>query len=350
MNVQSILEMINSLDESTLTREESLSDEHHQSIRIALCKNQTNMVVGCPNIENRSGLALHLVKSRGTWKISNTLHPTLPNGYFGCSVDISGDAKKIVVGSHSDEGGKHARVGMVHLFELKNDDFWVRTNQLQPDKNSPGFTVGALFGYSLSMSDDGSRLVIGAPGSYNANGAVYVYDLTSNREDTTYTEIKNPDPIYNTQRFGSSVTMSGPGRLIAVSSSSENPLQGAVYCFTLLEDKFTHTQTLTDPTAYHFGKRIKMVSLEENFKLVLKIFDANNKKSRYVLESGLWVKEKQPLHTETEYQIQVDESSITEEDETYLKYLDLQEAKLVQQLEDIKTIRECIRMRVKPRP
>lgn len=343
MNVQSILELINSLDESTLTREESLSDEHHQSIRIALCKDQTNMVVGCPNIENRAGLALHLVKSEGTWKISNTLHPTLPNGYFGCSVDISGDAKKIVVGSHSDEGGKHARVGMVHVFELKNEDFWVRTNQFQPDQNSPGFTVGALFGYSLSISDDGSRLVVGAPGSYNSYGAVYVYDLSSNRGDTTYTEIKNPELIYNTQRFGSSVTLSGTGRLIAVSSSSENPVQGSVYCFTLVEDEFEHTQTLTDLEAYHFGKRIKMASIEENFKLVLKIFDANNKESRYVLESGQWVEEKQSHQTETEYQIQTDESSITDEDETYLKYLDLQEAKLVKQLEDIRTIRECIK-------
>lgn len=103
MNIQSILELINSLDITALNRVESLSDSYHQAIRLAICENHTNMVVGCPNFENMSGIALHLVKVNGVWKIANTLHQTSKGSKFGCSVDISANAKRIIVGSHDDQ-------------------------------------------------------------------------------------------------------------------------------------------------------------------------------------------------------------------------------------------------------
>lgn len=73
-------------------------------------------------------------------------------GHFGISVDISADGKRLVVGAPYDNASGHARV-----FQ-ENGGTWT---QLGATINGPG--PYSHSGYSVAISGDGKRVIVGAP-------------------------------------------------------------------------------------------------------------------------------------------------------------------------------------------
>lgn len=201
----------------------------------------------------------------GYFKASNTGR----FDYFGGSVSLSRDGNTLVVSAPTEssattgvnsvpnDDGTANFSGAVYVF-VRNGSIWVQEAYIKAGN------IGELdnFGFSVSLSDDGNFLAVGAPyedgattginsiplidGSANGSGAVYLF--TRNElawEQVAYIKANNVGADDN---FGFSVELSGDGNTLAVGASREDSSttgintspnddgnandSGAVYIFT----------------------------------------------------------------------------------------------------------------------
>jgi len=117
------------------------------------------------------------------------------------------------------------------------------------------------FGFSCSISKDGSKMVVGAPmttiDSNEYAGTVYTYDWNStNNEWDIRTQVLQLESPSENDQFGVEVEISPDGKRLAVGQSgyydavygTENAQQGAVYLYDLNETTgdWSLNQTVTD--------------------------------------------------------------------------------------------------------
>lgn len=142
---------------------------------------------------------------------------------FGSSISLSQDGTVLAVGA-IDAGS----TGYVELHELVNGKSWKFVTTVS------GFEIGSQFGHSVSLSGDGRFLAVGIPrstrGSIRNVGKVLIYELLLNEIDKKWNivgEIESDNPnigVYLGFEFGRSVAMSYDGSVLAVSE----PLYGRV--------------------------------------------------------------------------------------------------------------------------
>jgi len=206
------------------------------------------------------------------------------NDYFGVSLSISGDGQVLAVGalrednaadvilggsdscdnSNSNNTGCALDSGAVYTFVLPDNTRWSEWNSRDNRNNisylkAPNAGANDLFGASLSLSSNGRVLAVGAseedneangtmgsgtqcitfsgagPACMQNSGAVYVFELSligkwsdgSNRDglitNNSYsiTYIKPPN-VAAYERFGSSLSFSNDGRVLAVGAPGDN--------------------------------------------------------------------------------------------------------------------------------
>jgi hypothetical protein len=163
----------------------------------------------------------------------------------GFSVAMSADGTRIAIGNpYNDDNGGIA--GQVRVYTLTNGT-WTQTGS---DIN--GEAAGDVSGYSVDMSADGTRIVIGAPqnrrpilnGSLSIFGQVRVYTLTNGTWTQTGSDIEG---VTNFDYFGYSVAMSADGTQIAVGSPFNDGVAGElrnvgrVHVYTLTNGTWTQT-------------------------------------------------------------------------------------------------------------
>jgi hypothetical protein len=129
------------------------------------------IVVTAPFVAGSAGAAYVYRWDGRSWREEQKL--IAPDGskgaFFGGSVDIGADL--VVVGAdHVDD------CGALYVF-CRASSSWSAAQKLCPEDGS----VGAEFGYSVSMKDD--EIIVGAP-SARGGGAAYVYS----RQDGWWTE------------------------------------------------------------------------------------------------------------------------------------------------------------------
>lgn len=162
---------------------------------------------------------------------------------FGSAVAMSRDGSTLAVGAELKaqgpggwlawwaDGGVH-RAGAVYVF-LRTPQGWVQQAQLAATQPVPG----SGFGFSLSLSDDGSTLAVGAPfesgvaAHADEQGAVHVFDRVGSR----WSAPLRLAAAQGTDRFGVSVSLSGLGDVLAIGTPGQDGEavrdQGAVYVF-----------------------------------------------------------------------------------------------------------------------
>ena len=154
------------------------------------------------------------------------LHPAgLTGSSFGGSCNISSDGTRVIVTASRATNGSFSQAGSAYIFR-RSGTTWTQEAKLVPSDAA----ASDLFGVSSSMSADGSRVVIGAMGKADGSntqaGAVYIFS----RSSTTWTQeakLLASDSSAN-HLFGYSVSISADGtRLAAVAGSSG----AAVYVF-----------------------------------------------------------------------------------------------------------------------
>ena len=114
-----------------------------------------------------------------SWNLATTLsRPTNlaynSNEDFGYSVAISGNTA--VVGARYDARSSASYSGAAYVFATEDD--WATTS-VDKLKASSVYSY-AHFGRAVSISDDESTIIVGAPNESSARGAVYLYDRRDN--------------------------------------------------------------------------------------------------------------------------------------------------------------------------
>ncbi len=217
---------------------------------VALSRDGNTLAVGAPfedgdaDSVNNSG-AVYLYRYQNTsWNQQNYFRSGYEgaNDYFGFSIALTEDGNIMAVGSYAEDGnGKISTItnnpidpslsynsGAISVYRYESSSW----NSIRYFKSSyPG--EGDEFGRSVDFDDDGSVLVVGAPGeSSNAvgiegdqendliskSGAVYVFQSLAN---TPYIYVKAPNTD-NDDGFGRVVAVSGDGYSFAVGVLNED--------------------------------------------------------------------------------------------------------------------------------
>ncbi len=138
---------------------------------------------------------------------------------FGKSVDISPDVNTIAVGSSQSEGQGQ---GYVRVFSLVGrDNSGDAGNWTQIGQDITGEAIGDGFGSSVSLSDDGKTIAVGAPFanglSGDDSGHVSVYQL-SDSESVWMQFGEDIDGGEYGDLSGYSVSLSRDGNTVAIGS------------------------------------------------------------------------------------------------------------------------------------
>jgi hypothetical protein len=190
---------------------------------VSLSANGMTVVIGAPyacvnEIVCPGGVKVYRIGSAGSsWKKLGETYGDNHGDWFGESVDISSNGNIVAIGSEqTDEGLGYARV-----FSLEGSDNSGDTGHWkQIGKNITGEAIGDNFGYSVSLSDDGKTIAIGAHGN-NGNGDnsghVRVYRVSdSGLEWTPLGKDINGEEA--DEFSGWSVSLSGDGNTVAIGS------------------------------------------------------------------------------------------------------------------------------------
>lgn len=151
-----------------------------------------------------------------------------PDDNFGSSVSFSQSEPLLMAVGAVDRGS----TGYVNIYQLTGDNDWKLAATIQGDE------IGSDFGHSVSMSWDGKYVAVGMPRSKNGVGGAQVFDLsalgTAARPQRIYRQV-GEDIRFDSSEwvgFGSAVSLSQDGRIIAVTEQSHF----AVYQRTNSED------------------------------------------------------------------------------------------------------------------
>ena len=160
-------------------------------------------------------------------QIGGDLDGEVANDEAGYSVSLNADGTRVAVGERfNDDTGSKA--GQVRVFDINDTYAWTQVGQ---DLN--GENTNDEAGYSVALSDDGTRLAFGAPynnGNPGSNsGHVRVYDLS---EATLWVQVgADIDGESADDKSGWSVDLSGDGSRVAIGapySYDEGTLRGHV--------------------------------------------------------------------------------------------------------------------------
>ncbi|MFL2546804.1 MAG: integrin [Candidatus Rariloculaceae bacterium] len=212
--------------------------------------------------------------SEGEYRYEGSLGEEFDDGdQFGAALALTSDGNRLIVtataedsaatGTNGDQTDNSKRsAGAAYIFD-RTADTWAQSAYIKPSNPE----VDALFGYSVAIAADGSRIAVGAydedgsPDSTNefqdglvrGAGAVYVFELNGNSWDQIgYLKASNAE---RGDSFGVAVTMSANGTTIIGTAQDEDgllpginnipgpdrndavrPTTGAVYAFVENED------------------------------------------------------------------------------------------------------------------
>jgi hypothetical protein len=193
------------------------------------------------NTLSGAGAAYVFTRSGTTWSQQAYVKASNPGAsdQFGGAVSLSGDGNLLAIGATEEDsaGGQAdnsaASAGAVYVF-ARSGNTWSQQRYVK----ASNIDAGDRFGTSLSISADGSTLVVGAPqedsaakgvggdeddNSLPANGAAYVFKRSGTVWiQTSYVKIRNAGLVINAVNFGEAVAVSGDGNTIAVGASGED--------------------------------------------------------------------------------------------------------------------------------
>lgn len=144
---------------------------------MSLSGDGNRIAIGGQRIESDGAVLIYDWNGSAWEQVGNTIFGQAFSGSFGFSVSLSDDGNKLAVGAPgtaSSDGDFQA--GKVFLYQLEGGQ-WVEILSSIDGENEEDH-----FGFSLAMSPDGQRLVIGTPDNDNSGsngGQAKVYELSS---------------------------------------------------------------------------------------------------------------------------------------------------------------------------
>lgn len=111
------------------------------------------------------------------WSLVGEIEGEAPGDWAGYSVALSSDGSRLAMGAtHNDGGGAGVFAGHVRVYQESGGSWVLLGAEIE------GESAGDICGYDVSLSDDGSRLAVGAAYNSGVNGPrsghVRIYDWT----------------------------------------------------------------------------------------------------------------------------------------------------------------------------
>ena len=151
-----------------------------------------------------------------TWtKLGEDIKGAEKGDQSGHSVSLSADGKTIAIGGTcNNDNGRYA--GHVRVYTVFESDGSSAASWQQIGQDIDGEAISDQSGYSVSLSADGMTIAIGAirnDGVWEDSGHVRIYNLVGDEWEQIGQDI---DGENKWDRFGSSVSMSSDGRIVAI--------------------------------------------------------------------------------------------------------------------------------------
>jgi hypothetical protein len=175
------------------------------------------------------------------------------------AVSMNSDGTKVIVGAKW-EDTTYANAGSAYIFAYDGSS-WAQEAKFQ----STDIELYDNFGYSTSMSSDGTKVIVGAPfedtdGTSAGSAYIFAYDGSSWSQEG---KIQSSDVEYN-DRFGTSVSMNSDGTKVIVGAHLEDEQvadAGAAYIFAYDGSSWSQEGKIqaSDPeTTDYFGTSVSM--------------------------------------------------------------------------------------------
>lgn len=200
------------------------------------------IAVGSRNHNNGQGAVYIYLRGNDVWAFQQKLVPSniSDSEYFGASVSLSYNGDVCACGAY----GKNLAIGSVRI--------WARTQGVwgqQQEFSSNDPISGSHFGYSVSLSSNGTVCLVGAPNKNNLVGAAYVYIYSAGLWSQQQKLVRSTNGTAETDRgrFGSSVSLDNSGTIAVVGADAKSSYAGAAYVFSKVGTSWSQKHKLTAP-------------------------------------------------------------------------------------------------------
>ena len=183
-------------------------------VSVSLSVDGSMALVGANGKGGFTGAAYIFTRSGSTWTQQQKLTASDAAGgdIFGSAVSLSVDGSTALVGAQS----KSSNTGAAYVF-TRSGSTWTQQQKL----TASDATTSDLFGSAVSLSVDGSTALVGAQGKSSNTGAAYVFT----RSGSTWTQqqkITASDAAAD-DSFGYSVSLSSDGSTALIGAFGEDP-------------------------------------------------------------------------------------------------------------------------------
>lgn len=189
---------------------------------LALNNTGTRAVIGAAGTGQNTGTVIVYKKDGSTWDTGSALVSGLgSNSYFGYSVDISNDGNTVITGTPAALGGR----GYVSVYKYIGG-VWDGGTPLPVD---PGvISYMTTYGWSVAINSTGDVAVIGAPRAFGFQGYVCVFRYSGGSWDSGTPLVSTAGT--GTTFFGYSVSINEDGTKVVVGAPSA--CYAAVYTYS----------------------------------------------------------------------------------------------------------------------
>ncbi len=209
-------------------------------------------LIGASGENGDVGAAYVLFRSDGSWHVAARI--AAPDGiagdYFGSQVALSADGLIAVVAAPDAVEGQ----GAAYVF-VDQGGAWMLQARLIASDGGPDDGFGTV----LALSDDGTRLLVGAADDKYEIGAAYLFDQAGGAWIQSH-KLTASDPAEG-DRFGYPLTLSGDGTLALIGAVGDNHYTGAAYSFAFDGLTWAEQQKFTAPDSAgmtSFGSSLAM--------------------------------------------------------------------------------------------
>ena len=197
-------------------------ESDYSGAAVSLSANGNIIAIGTPynktyNNENLGCVRIYKYQENNWIKLGSDINSLSINDRSGYSVSLSDEGKIVAIGAPYNND-KGIKSGQVRVYEY-NGNSWIQLGQ-----NINGEAANYWSGYSVSLSADGKIVAIGAPNTNNSKGQVRIYKLN---ETTINTFIWQPLGISingeaTNEKSGYSVSLNNDGKIVAIRSFNNN--------------------------------------------------------------------------------------------------------------------------------
>jgi hypothetical protein len=227
----------------------ALPEQPELGIRTALSADGTTALVAAPGVAGQSGAVyVYHAASAGAWSSSSTPTATLSSpaayGRFGDRVVLSADGTTAFIGAPF----RNAGAGVAYVFHVPDEASWASSS-------TPTATLTAngsfLFGAAMSVSSDGTTLVVGEPFSNGGSGEAYIFHVSAEdawvSSSTPTAALTNLAEPASDQGVAGVVAISGDGDTALLSDTGAGYGVGGAYLFHVASE--AGWATSSSPTA-----------------------------------------------------------------------------------------------------